>query len=388
MSEIVTFTQKREELDKLLTHYAPRIESLLPAGLSAQRLITTVQNACQRNPRLLDCPPGTIVGCVVQAAELGLEFGARQHAHLIPRKIKGQQRCTLLIDYRGLAYLALQGGGVRAIWAHAVYEGDHFDHQLGDSPSLVHRPALDRPEGAEVLAAYAVAELANGRKLIEVVPRRELEKVRDSASGSTDRNGNPIGPWASWFSRMARKTAMRRVCNLLAATGTGELAQAVQVDTAGELGRQGDTAARVEAEIARVYAPAPVGAQEAFPSDDPDPQEDEARTGDSEASGAKAAEEAQEAPKDDGKDPWWAGKPRKGSKLWLAIDCRRMVLVLQEGDPTAKLVQHLGESFAACHVNDLPSLDMATLKKLHAGLSGELEQVEREDDQLPDGGAS
>ncbi len=58
-----------------------------------------------------------------------------------------------------------------------------------------------------VRAAYAVAEFVGGEVQIEVLYRRDLDKVR--------KMGANAGPWSSWYEEMARKTAVRRLCKYL-----------------------------------------------------------------------------------------------------------------------------------------------------------------------------
>ena len=385
MGEIVPFAQKLRVLQGDLERYEDRLQQVLPTNMDPARFVAVVHNQVQRTPQLLDCQRGTVVGCVVQAAELGLEFGAKSHAHLIPRRIKGQLRCTLLIDYRGLVHLAMQGGGVRAVWAHVVRKGDQFDFQLGDNPSVRHVPDLmSEPAGddSDVVAAYAVLELANGRKLLEVIPRWELDKVRNSAQASQS------GPWASWFGRMARKTALKRVCNLPAATGSSELSQALQVDDAQELGRASPVQAQVEDEIQRVGGHAGASwAEDAQPAQ-PAPKTDEGRTGDPGASDGHADQSADQG----AKAPWWEQDAKAGSKLALAQACFQTLKALAEtaGPDAGMPGTYLGENWAGMLPVDLNSLTKAELSQLHGHALTRLEDVERDQDELPqqDGGAS
>jgi hypothetical protein len=60
-----------------------------------------------------------------------------------------------------------------------------------------------------VIASYAVATLADGSKLIEVLLSEDLTRIR-AMSPSADR-----GPWATWPDEMARKSAIRRLLKRL-----------------------------------------------------------------------------------------------------------------------------------------------------------------------------
>lgn len=267
--EITPAAAKRSNLLALVQRYEGRIAQVLPQHLTVERMIALAQTEIQKTPKLLECDPGSVVGSIVQAAELGFEFGARSHAHLVPYNVKQEidgrtrwvLRCQLIPDYRGLSFLAEQHPRVSSTpYAHVVRKGDVFDFELGDSPRVKHVPDLTREpdrSGDDVIAAYAVIPLRDGSKLIEVMARWEIDKVRASSKASKG------GPWVSWFGRMARKTVLKRALNLLASSGgTERIAKALAADTAVERGMLPPTAAAVAAEIA-----GPVGGAAAAVSD-------------------------------------------------------------------------------------------------------------------------
>ncbi|MCH8073580.1 MAG: recombinase RecT [Proteobacteria bacterium] len=74
---------------------------------------------------------------------------------------------------------------------------------MGSEPKIKHVPAL--LQGGRIVAAYAWARLRSGRLLIEVLGRADLDDIKRSSPAGER------GPWGSWESQMARKSAVRRL---------------------------------------------------------------------------------------------------------------------------------------------------------------------------------
>lgn len=228
MSELVPIQKKvvsfRETLDKMKGQLA----HALPSHLKVDRMIRVVLTSVQRTPKLLDCTRESLLGCIVQAAQLGLEpDGLLGHAYLIPYKTT----CQLVIGYRGMLKLARQSGELSTIKAVAVHAGDAFEYDLGLHERLDHiparrplkdgRPDLDWSPGP-LIAVYAVARLKDGTVQFDVMDVGDVEKIRRRSKAAND------GPWITDYEAMACKTVLRRLCKLLPASV--ELAQAVSLD--------------------------------------------------------------------------------------------------------------------------------------------------------------
>lgn len=157
--------------------------------------------------KLAKCRPETFYTALITAAQLGLEpSGVRGEAYLVP--FKGA--CTLIPGWRGLIKLALRSKAVKSITAHVVREGDEFVVALGTSVKIHHIPALNAGPDREVIAAYAVATLANGEIDVEVMDGDDLERIRTFAT----KNGTSPA-YTEWADQMARKAPIRRLCKRL-----------------------------------------------------------------------------------------------------------------------------------------------------------------------------
>jgi recombination protein RecT len=201
--------------------------------------------ALSRQPELAKCSQHSILRALMDAAALGIKPGGLMgRGYLVPRKNKknGELECCFDPGWRGLIDIARRSGQIKRIEAHVVYEKDIFEVHYGMHSDLIHKPMLDGDAG-NIIAAYAVAEFKDGSTQVEVLTKRELDKVRGSSAASSG------GPWGSWFEEMARKTAVRRLCKYL--PYTDELERAIEAATDAEaedaIGRDAGAAAQLDA---------------------------------------------------------------------------------------------------------------------------------------------
>ena len=169
----------------------------LPKHLTPDRFIRIALTALNRTPKLATCTKASLLSCLMDCSQLGLEPDGRK-VHLIPYGDK----CTLIIDYKGLVDLARRSGAISDIHADVVCENDFFEYSFGTNGSLVHKPSLK--ERGKPIAAYSFVKLKDGSSSYEVMNLEEVEAIhkRSKAGGS--------GPWKTDWNEMAKKTVFRR----------------------------------------------------------------------------------------------------------------------------------------------------------------------------------
>jgi recombination protein RecT len=187
------------------------LQRALPqAGVSFERLMSTLVSCVHKNPGLLLCERGSLFQSIVRAAQMGLEIDSPLgHAYLIPFK----QQVQLIIGYKGLITLAYRDPHLVSLYAHTVGPADEFNYELGSKPFVHHKPNLTQwtLEPEKLVAAYAVAKLRNGGEIIEVVPGGVIEQL---CVEQLAKHGGK-GVWREHFGAQARKTAIRRISNHL-----------------------------------------------------------------------------------------------------------------------------------------------------------------------------
>jgi recombination protein RecT len=215
-------------LRTMLETAAPKIQQVLPAHMTAEKLVRITTAAISRTPTLLECTPLSIVQSVMIAARLGLECdGVLGSAYLVPylNSKTGRMEAQLIPGYRGLIDLARRSGSVTGVWAHVVHENDVFEVELGLEPSLTHRPAMIA-KGAKI-GVYAVAKMTDGSAQFEFMSAEQVESIKSRSRAKS-------GPWITDEDEMWRKTAVRRLSKYLPLSV--EMAAALTLQAGAEAG--------------------------------------------------------------------------------------------------------------------------------------------------------
>ncbi len=210
MTQITTLNERAAQVRALLTSKKgmARLSAALPnIGIDANRFARMTITALNANPKLYECTIDSLLSCLVLSAQYGLPPTGARGMWLVPFKTKNGLICTPIIDYRGLVTMARRSGHVHAMSAEVVRDGDFFDYEMGTAPFLKFRREAD--QDAPITHVWASAALSEGPPQFVVLTRAEVDAVkRTSKAGGR-------GPWVDHFDRMACKTAVRRLCNLL-----------------------------------------------------------------------------------------------------------------------------------------------------------------------------
>jgi len=186
------------------------IKMLLPKSIDVDHFIGVCKTAVLQTPDLASADRRTFFTACMAAANDGLfPDGKEAVLNIYNSKIKqnGQDIWIKKVQYlpmaAGMIKKLYATGQVTFVDAAAVYEKDQFDYERGDNQRLIHKPTLDDQPG-KVVAAYAVVKLANGEVKREVMPRRDIEKVKSASKASN-------GPgWTDWYDQFAIKSVLKR----------------------------------------------------------------------------------------------------------------------------------------------------------------------------------
>ncbi len=266
-----------DTLRSMLGKMESQLRNALPRFLTPERMIRVATTTVQRVPKLLECDPITVVGAIMQAAQLGLEpDNVTGTAYMVPFWNSKQRRmeCTLIPGYRGLMMLARRSKDIQAFDARVVKAGDLFAFEYGSRQFLTHKPAAamalqnggkdnggavykfdpKAPE-PETIAAYMIAFYgSNGLSQFQVMFRPELERVKEMTK-SRNREGQIVGPWIEHPDAMFTKTVIRRGAKLL--PFSIELQTAVSLDERAAAGRSQNLGLLVADSLGIDFTPAP-----------------------------------------------------------------------------------------------------------------------------------
>lgn len=210
---------QQETVASLLSKQMPAIAKALEGGSQEERkaraerfariALTTIRN----NSSLMKCSPQSLISSLMQCASFDMEPDARGLVYLVPYK----NEATFQLGYRGMIELAIRSGQVKSIRAEVVYRAEaeegFFRYYGGTDQRVEHNFDILRPElrRGEVVGAYAVAEMANGTKLLAFVDKAHIDKRKAASTGARSN----YSPWAGWEEEMCKKTAIKALCKTM-----------------------------------------------------------------------------------------------------------------------------------------------------------------------------
>jgi len=188
---------------------------VLPKHLTADRMARVAVTTIMRNPKLAQCTPESLLGCLMTCSQYGIEPDGRR-AHLIPFENRHKQtvECTLIIDWKGLAELVLRSGAIAKLHADLICDKDEFAYDLGD---VLHHRINFREARGEPYAAWAMAVTKTGEKFVQVMTKDEIEAIRDNSQGwrAFKAGYAKQSPWKDSPGEMWKKTVFRRLSKWL-----------------------------------------------------------------------------------------------------------------------------------------------------------------------------
>ncbi len=220
--------------------------AVLPEHLKIERMIALAISSAQRNPKLLECTPSSIVLSFLQASELGLEPNSpMKQSDILPYFNGRTQRTEAQFQPRfgGLILLMMNTGLYEKIYAYNVYEGDKFKFSLGLHTDIIHEPmGEDDPE--KITHVYAVAKFKSGGEqfivmtVFQVEKRRAVSKSWQNYQKQLADGKKPSPPiWEEWRAEQFLKTAIKTLSNYLAKSTEKDIlvARAVEMDNRSEI---------------------------------------------------------------------------------------------------------------------------------------------------------
>ena len=232
MAELVNAKQKVDTIRGFLEKSKSQIAMALPKHMNADRLARIAMTSILRNPRLLECTPQSLMGAIIQSAQLGLEpDDQRGLVYLVPfrnNKKGGVLEVQVMIGYQGLTELAIRSGKVSFIQAFPVYLKDEFEYRYGTDELIRHIP-YEGDDPGPLRCAYTLAYIKGMSKpVFRIATKAEVMKAKERSRASGD------GPWVTDEEWMWMKTSIRRTCKFL--PKSVELATAVALDERAEAG--------------------------------------------------------------------------------------------------------------------------------------------------------
>lgn len=204
-------------------------QSLLQSSLKENKgaFCTSLMEIFSSDEKLLQCQPNDLMAEALKAASLHLPLNKQLgQAYLLPFKIKGVTKPTLVIGTKGYLQLAMRTGKYETINADVVYDGEfnHYDKvtgkldlsgaQISNTP-IGYFAYFKKKDGLTKLLYMTLDEVCRYAKqyspTIKFNEKVDADKLKEIAlKQAANGSGDGVG-WQSNFESMAIKTVLRRL---------------------------------------------------------------------------------------------------------------------------------------------------------------------------------
>ena len=214
------------EPDRFIDKIKESWDLVLPSVCTPDRFARVALNCIRKNEKLYQAIQtkegrASTAEAFMKCAELGIEPDGRR-AYLIPYKNEVQ----LIIDYKGIAELAMRSGYVSNIHADKVCENDEFVYNVG----TIEKHIIDfKKERGEAYAYYAIVTFRDGTKKCEVMSKNEVDAIKERSSAwSSWKKYQKTCPWNTDYDEMAKKTVFKRLAKWI--PQSPEVQKAIEID--------------------------------------------------------------------------------------------------------------------------------------------------------------
>lgn len=219
MSQVAERGNTAPTIAELINQQAPAIARVMSGDSEedrkarASRFARIALSTIRGNDKLAECSSTSLLSALMTCATFDMEPDPRGLVYLVPYK----REATFQLGYKGMIELAIRSGQVLSVFAEVVYEAEAkegmFSYHGGIDRRIEHSYDILRPElrSGKIVAAYAVAEMANGTKQLAVVDRAHINKRMQASMGA----GSSFSPWKGWEEEMCKKTAIKALCKTL-----------------------------------------------------------------------------------------------------------------------------------------------------------------------------
>jgi recombination protein RecT len=206
----------KQEIEARLTSGA--FKSVSTQYLTPERMVKLALVMISKTPDLRKASVLKVVSELMTCARLGLEPGVEGGRWLLPFKNNktGEMDVVGVTDYRGLVDIARRSGEVLAIHADIRKANDLWENWIdAGGATLVHlRHRRAETDRGLTVGVYAVVKLKNGEVQAIYLTKDEVDATRSRSRGAK----SEYSPWSTDWDSMAKKTAIRRLYNLLPKT--------------------------------------------------------------------------------------------------------------------------------------------------------------------------
>jgi len=218
--EITQFRNSTDLKIMLADQYMTQIKNYFGNEKKALRFLSSVIADAQRNPKLMECTPVSVINSYMTMAQLEfMPSGVSGEAYVLPykksKKVGSQwvevMEAQFQLGYQGMVTLFYRAGA-KDIVAEIVREKDKFTYTNG---VIKHKPNIFSDDRGKAIGAYVIVRLNTGGSVSKVMSAKEIVGIGQKFSKSFKSEHTPWDEANDPQLWMWRKTVLKQVAKLV-----------------------------------------------------------------------------------------------------------------------------------------------------------------------------
>jgi len=197
----------------LATNYMKQIENYFGDPKKAMKFLSSVVASVQKNPKLLECEPTSVINAFITMAQLELmPSEVSGEAYVLPYNDRNKGLIAQFqLGYQGLVTLFYRAGA-KKIHSDIVRKNDKFSYVNGE---ITHEPDVFSADRGEARGAYVIIDLQQGGRVAKVMSAAEIMGIGKKFSKSYSSSFSPWNQSQDPELWMWKKTVLKQAAKLV-----------------------------------------------------------------------------------------------------------------------------------------------------------------------------
>ncbi len=197
----------------LAGEYQRQITNFFGDEKKALKFLSSVVASVQKNPKLLECSPDSVINSFMTMAQLELmPSDVSGEAYVLPYNDKRLGMIAQFqLGYQGLVTLFYRAGA-KSIHADIVREKDAFSYVNGE---ITHAPDVFADDRGKAIGAYVIVTLGSGEKIAKVMKAKDILAIGSRFSKSFKSSFTPWNESQDPELWMWKKTVLKQAAKLV-----------------------------------------------------------------------------------------------------------------------------------------------------------------------------
>ena len=205
----------------MANHYAKELTNFFRNDSEKLKFLSNVSASIQKNPKLLECTPESLMNAFITMAQLNLmPSNISGEAYVIPYKKnykegniwKEKQEAQFQLGYQGYITFFYRTGAVKDIFTDVIRKKDRFSYING---KVEHEIDIFADDRGEEIGAYVVVRLNTGGQISKVMKKEDIINHGQKFSKSFAKDDSPWKEGNDPERWMWKKTIIKQLAKIM-----------------------------------------------------------------------------------------------------------------------------------------------------------------------------